>query len=327
MAVNTTSKSFRLQAKEFAITYPHCDVSMQVMYDYYKETHKPRYLCVCEELHEDGSPHLHVCAVFQTRKDVKNERFFDFIRDGKTYHPNVKKCKKLQWWDEYVKKGGRFVQSDTEALTFNPMHYDVGKIKKAYQDIQWANHYIEMSQCTPLVYPVQLGGGIVLHKPDPAVKQRNIWFVAVADAGKSYFISKLFGASKVYYLTKSKSQYWFEDYEHEDVIICDDVLIPFADIANVLNTHLHPGVRVAGQVRYVNKYWKKGHTRTMIVLNNFRIEDKYGPLADPMKARFKQYDFATLKELVPPSRSVVHIAGCTSNPCTCTDVDEIKYND
>ena len=315
-------RTFRCASKQFAITYPQCDVSMRTMFDWFVSSFHPRYLCVARELHEDGHPHLHVCAVFNSRKDVQNERYFDFKDNDKVFHPNIKKCRRVHWWDEYVKKGGDFLQTEAEEDKFNPQLFEPGKRKKTYEDIKWSNHYIQMLQLKPVSFPLDTGKGFVIEKPDPAVKRRNIWFVSDADAGKTYWVNRLFQGMRVYYVTPSKNQYWFERYDGEDIIICDDVLLPFSAIANILNTHLHPGIHVAGQTRYAPVFWKNGHTRTMIVLTNERIETKYGSLVAPMLARFRQIDFSTGQELVPTS--VVHVTGCTSNPCTCI---EIKTND
>lgn len=300
---------------------------MRTMFDWFSSTFHPRYLCVSSELHEDGTPHLHVCCVFSSRKDVKNQNYFDYKDGTRTFHPNVQKCKRVHWWDEYIKKGGNYIQSESEVDKYNPHLYDVGKRKKAYDDIKWSNQYLAIMQLKPIVYPLDLGKGIVVNKPDPAVKRRNLWIVSAPDCGKTYWISRAVQGLACYYVTPNKNQYWFERYNNEDIIICDDMLLPFSAIANILNTHLHPGIHVPGAVRFTSVFWQMGHTRTMIVLTNQRIKDKYGALSDAMLARFIEMDFATGKELVPSAIPVVtHIAGCTSNPCTCVDV-EVKSDD
>lgn len=324
MSDSSSQKQFRCNAKEFSITYPQCSVGKQALFDWFCSSFHPRYCCVARELHADGTPHLHVCAVFSSRKDVKNEKFFDYKDGDRIYHPNIQKSKRVHWWDEYIKKGGDYVQSEGEVEKFNVMLYEPGKRKKTYEDIKWSNQYVLMSQLKSIVYPLNIGKGIHVEKPDPSVKRRNLWIVSAPDAGKTYWISSALNGLAVYYVTPSKQQYWFESYNDEDIIVCDDVLIPFSAIANILNTHLHPGIHVAGAVRFTSKFWKYGHTRTMIVLSNQRIQNKYGALSNAMLARFREIDFASGSELVPTS--VVHVSGCTSNPCTCAFVENKNDN-
>lgn len=96
---------FRIQAKNFSITCPQCPLSKEDLLKHFK-TLSPVYVIVCEEKHEDGSPHLHAFIQFGRRKNVKDCKYFDF--GG--YHFNVQATKNVQDWIDYVKKEGQWIE-------------------------------------------------------------------------------------------------------------------------------------------------------------------------------------------------------------------------
>lgn len=56
----------------------------------------------CQEAHEDGGTHFHAIATFEQKKDIRNERYFDFR--GK--HPNIQSCRSLPKSVAYISKDG-----------------------------------------------------------------------------------------------------------------------------------------------------------------------------------------------------------------------------
>lgn len=64
------------------------------------------YAIACREVHEDGSPHFHAMVKFEKKKDIRNQRFFDF--NG--CHPNVQAAKNPSASINYCKKDQDFVE-------------------------------------------------------------------------------------------------------------------------------------------------------------------------------------------------------------------------
>lgn len=97
--------AFRIQAKQFAITFPQCPVSRAVFDPLFNLKFQPTQLATAREKHQDGSFHLHVFVRFNKCRDVRSARYFDVDVDGVTYHPNVQKCKSAADWTKYLSKG------------------------------------------------------------------------------------------------------------------------------------------------------------------------------------------------------------------------------
>lgn len=92
---------FRVQAKNFSITYPQCDLSRQEALDFYlSQAIKPNFVLVAQEQHNDGGNHLHLAVSFAKRRDLRNPRCWDI----RTFHPNIQSSRNFDDWIEYILK-------------------------------------------------------------------------------------------------------------------------------------------------------------------------------------------------------------------------------
>lgn len=96
---------FRISAKNFSLTYPQCNLSKEILFNHLQQM-LPSHLLVSEELHEDGSPHLHASISFSKRKNVKSPTFFDC----QSHHCNIQATKNTDQWIAYCKKDGVFLE-------------------------------------------------------------------------------------------------------------------------------------------------------------------------------------------------------------------------
>lgn len=95
------SSKFRINAKSVFLTYPQCDLTKELMMNYLASLkHECSYIIVCEEKHEDGSPHLHAVLKFKKKVDIRSESFFDI--NG--FHPNIQTTKNINASIQYCKK-------------------------------------------------------------------------------------------------------------------------------------------------------------------------------------------------------------------------------
>lgn len=105
------------------LTYPQCDVSKEDMMEFLQALPKvPKFIIVCEEKHEDGSPHLHAVLQWERKLDTRDERYFDYD----TFHPNIGSCRALLKAIEYAKKDGCFItwgDEPTQAEVFFDLWY------------------------------------------------------------------------------------------------------------------------------------------------------------------------------------------------------------
>lgn len=99
---------FRLSCKNIFLTYPQCPLPKERVLAHLQSLLDCEYIKVCQERHEDGALHLHAILLCSTKKNIRNERFFDL--DG--FHPNVQAVKDVQSSLKYLDK------EDPDPLSF-----------------------------------------------------------------------------------------------------------------------------------------------------------------------------------------------------------------
>ena len=101
-----SSKGFRLSAKSLFLTYPKCPLDLRRVFVTLGSRlgkYKALDWVFRRELHEDGSPHVHVYLRFHRRLDIKNASFLDLGADGE-FHGNYQAAKSQEKVLEYVLK-------------------------------------------------------------------------------------------------------------------------------------------------------------------------------------------------------------------------------
>jgi len=269
-------KSFRCSSKQFAITYPQCDVRRDVFDELFRSKHKVAQYASAREQHEDGHWHLHLFVAFERRTDVQSSRYFDVSVDGKIYHPNVQSCRDRSAWLGYISKGTDHGVDELRRELEDPINARIGKRKATAADLKWTEEELIRRSLKPVVYPILLeceGKTYEMNVPDPKCKKRSWWIVAPPNAGKTRWINKQFARMAIYCPRMGK--YPYEGYCDQDIIIYDDRKgVQFEELSDVLNTweFLHP---VYGEVRFTTQNWRMGHTRNVIVLSNKTIEQSF----------------------------------------------------
>lgn len=77
--------SFRLQARHVLLTYSQCPLDKDKVFDHLSLLTNILHILVGQESHQDGHPHLHVYVGFQTKPNIRDQKFFDI--EG--FHPNI----------------------------------------------------------------------------------------------------------------------------------------------------------------------------------------------------------------------------------------------
>lgn len=127
-------------------------------------------------------------------------------------------------------------------------------------------------------------------------KLKGAKLVEKTNAGKTRWINKTFAGIKCYCPRVGK--YPFEGYADQDIIIYDDREgVKFEEFASVLNTW-EINQPIAGEIRYITRNWKIGHTRSIIVLSNRTIEESM-PQDDHTRMR-KRFIQIINPVLIPP---------------------------
>nr|ADE09139.1 C1 protein [Tomato leaf curl Taiwan virus] len=102
---------FRINAKNYFLTYPHCSLSKEEALSQIQALQTPTnklFIRVCRELHEDGTPHLHILIQFEGKFQCKNNKFFDPTSTTRSahFHPNIQGAKSSTDVKTYMEKDG-----------------------------------------------------------------------------------------------------------------------------------------------------------------------------------------------------------------------------
>lgn len=269
--INTSlAKPFRLNCKQFFLTYPQCNINKEDLLEKMINKQFIEQYVISREKHEDGNFHLHAYIKYNYKLNITNPDHFDI--DG--FHPNIQAVKDTRACIAYIKKDGDFIESVKLDMT-TPDGYS--KRKKDFNE--WKQD-LELEKLEDIKYPITLFENTI-EKPDPSIKKRHYWFVGAPDLGKTYVLNETFENMKVY--LRSNNNYPYEQYRDEDLIIFDDLTPTFAEIAAITAT-FKIRTQVFGNVRYNSKFWKLGHTRTIIVISN--MKPQYHDLQEAFEARF-----------------------------------------
>nr|AFB81513.1 replication associated protein [Cotton leaf curl Rajasthan virus] len=100
-----------IYSKNYFITYPKCSLTKEEALSQLLNIQTPtskKYIRICRELHEDGTPHLHVLIQFEGKFKCQNMRFFDLVSPSRSahFHPNIQGAKSSSDVKSYIEKDG-----------------------------------------------------------------------------------------------------------------------------------------------------------------------------------------------------------------------------
>lgn len=98
---------FQLNAKSIFLTFARCTIGKEFAHNYFNSKFQPNWIIVGRELHEDGTPHLHIVFTLDAPIRSRDERVFDF--EG--FHPNIVRPRAITKCADYCKKGGDFLET------------------------------------------------------------------------------------------------------------------------------------------------------------------------------------------------------------------------
>jgi len=265
------TKKFRFQGIKVLLTYPQSKIrSKEELVAKLQKIIKIAKYCVGAEKHADGGNHYHVYLHFGKSLDTRNARYFDV--DGE--HPNWRKVKDVMGAVEYCMKDGKFT-ADGINLFLNSKGY---KRRKDDHDA-WCRD-MRAKQLTDVTWPIQLPAGLGIAS-GAGSKRRHFWIVGPPDSGKTTWVQTTFKRMKVF--PRRSTNYPFENYNGEQVIIYDDIIPSFEEIANVSTDYGIP-THVFGATRYKETMWPIDQERVMFVLCN--VTPDYGSLQAAFLSRF-----------------------------------------
>jgi hypothetical protein len=268
----TEEKKFRVNAKQFFLTYPQCDgLTSEELLSYLKQKASIVRYVIGTEKHEDGGMHLHAVIHYAVKLNVRRQDFFN-CRD---FHCNIQSVKSWSAATIYAMKDGNYI-SDTQLDTSDPTNY-----KKRKEDFEVWEADKKQRTKQDVTYPITLPDD---SKWDPTNlgKKKSLWIVGAPDAGKTKWVQDTFEGKKVF-IRSPDDKYPYETYKGESVIICDDFLPTFKEIVHMTQFYKIE-TKVYGATRYKNVYMPLKTNVSFIIISN--LEPDFGNLHDAFLSRF-----------------------------------------
>jgi len=76
----TSGGTLRMQAKNWFLTFPRCEVSKEdALANILSKFPSPVYVLIAREMHEDGTPHLHIALWLDDKLRISSASYFDFV--------------------------------------------------------------------------------------------------------------------------------------------------------------------------------------------------------------------------------------------------------
>lgn len=198
--------SFRLNSKQLFLTYPHCPIKKEDALSILSKIVSLEKYIICEELHEDGTPHLHAYIKSVKILDIRSNRYFDLNE----YHGKYETCRNFHAVRNYCKEDGNYI---TNIQEFSPTAAAIrvinAKSKEIAMDIikndpSLARDYIRdtariESSVARLFPTINAANAIYRFKTVRSVAtwKRNkiaLWMKGKTNTGKTEFAKNLFAS-------------------------------------------------------------------------------------------------------------------------------------
>lgn len=205
-------ENFRLNAKKLFLTWPRCHKTTQEVLEAAVSKFSIdniKYICVAREEHEDGTPHIHLALVLNTRCDIKSTEYLDELVGQ---HGNYQTARNIKDVVEYIKKDGNFIEKgelpnknkislvvaqtlqnggtldDIDELDAGFLLMHLTAIQK-YQSFQIVKKIRKIKPPPPLLisrwrFHFEIGFPLIF-------KQRQYWIHGPPNTGKTTFIREL----------------------------------------------------------------------------------------------------------------------------------------
>lgn len=304
--VEDSKKKFRMNCKNFFLTFPQCPTTKEVAQDRIKEKWPECRSLVCQENHKDGNNHLHVLLQFEKPLNIRKADYFDFIggQHGK-YEPARNIRKSVQ----YITKKGDYVSNGINVESIlekkNPKQDEVAKeimngaslrevknnnpgfymmhkrkleefhaetlIENARKDlktwVEFSEEKLNGMSSTEKQIALWLNKNLFKERE---FKQKQLYIYGPKNKGKSSLITALETYAMVYWMPASEDFYDLYEDSLYDLIVLDEF--------RAQKTIQQLNLWLQGSTMPLRKKGSQGLKKKnlpMIILSNYSLEESY----------------------------------------------------
>lgn len=198
---------------QWFLTYPQCSETKETLRDHLLLMGATEYL-VCRELHEDGNPHLHAYAKFDTGFTMA-QAVVEF--DLPNHHGNYQACRSWRAAQQYIKKDGDYISN---------IDIQSAKAKRGKRNFELATvpiqDLLESGEICYLQVPALKKARLIMAQETLTATQaddiRGAWFYGPPGTGKSRTARELY--PEAYIKAENK---WWDGYTGQSSVILDDM--------------------------------------------------------------------------------------------------------
>lgn len=225
--------SFRLNATYLFLTYPQQNATAEALLDFLKTKIKTiTFARIAEEVHEDGSPHLHAFLQLSKRCDIKAPRYLDFNGKHGDYQLARDPDKSLEYlsgmidglikpgwlrkldWGDYSSPAFRKKQAEIVAQTYRKERNALLLTKKPKDLVDEGS--INLFDLPKLM--IARSEYLKLTLPPVFLQRTCYWFYGQPGVGKSFYARSL-EKTPIYIKDLTK---WWDCYLDQTAVLIDD---------------------------------------------------------------------------------------------------------
>lgn len=221
-----------IRAKNYLITWPHCDVKNEDILNEIIIREKLvekgiKYIILSKEFHQDGEEHHHMFISFEAPLKLKREDMntFDLNKDDRTFHANIKSVKSPKDAINYVKKEGTYI-------TYGRCPYNIPlstKEKNELLSTQDLNKLVEDGTVSIFKIPTLQRARDILRlesqRRKKAEKPTVHWFYGETGTGKTFsaYDAAIARFGEMGTWISQRDDKWFDGYIGQQGVILDDI--------------------------------------------------------------------------------------------------------
>lgn len=212
------TKTFSIRSKSWFLTYPKCTLTKEEVHGLLLCKQKMTGGVIAQELHEDGTPHIHIYLSLSKRYDCQNPHYWDLME----FHGNYQHARNVNDVVKYIKKDENYLEfGDLDfAAKVNAKAQHTAYLGKRLQEEPLLDILMDHPELTLRAHDLQKAQNTFKQLkliPQHSSDTRGIWIYGKPGTGKTRDIH--IEESDLYLKAQNK---WWDGYTGQKAVLIDD---------------------------------------------------------------------------------------------------------